>query len=124
MGLYEFKRDQRLLTPKDFRKVFDGKTIRAACPEIVFIALPTTLPKSRIGFILAKKNIKHAVKRNLLRRICREHFRKFSHLYEHKDIIVLARKGAGNLDRKTINNIVKKMLAKLDKRLIESSEKS
>jgi len=120
MGLYEFTRDQRLLTPKDFRKVFDGKTTRAACPELLFIALPTKSQHSRIGFILAKKHIKHAVKRNLIRRIAREHFRQFQHQFKHKDIIVLARKGAGDLDRKSINIITRKMLSKIERRLIES----
>jgi len=119
MGLYEFTREQRLLTSKDFRKVFDSKTTRSACPELIFIACPTKNQHSRIGFILAKKHIKHAVKRNLIRRIAREHFRQFQHQFEHKDIIVLARKGAGELNRKAINTIIKKMLAKLERRLLE-----
>ncbi len=122
-GLHGYSRDQRLLTPGDFRTVFNGKTTRAACPELLFIALPTDRPKSRIGFVFAKKHIKHAVQRNLIRRICREHFRLAEQRYAHKDIIVLARKGAAELDRKSINTLVRKMLAKLDTRLLQEQAK-
>lgn len=117
MGLYEFTRQKRLLTPGDFRKVFDGKTVRAGSPELLFIALPTSGPESRIGFILAKKHIKRAVKRNRIKRICREHFRQHQHNYKHKDIIVLARKGADQLDSNELHRLATKMLVKLDSRL-------
>ena len=116
---YGYSRDQRLLTPGDFRTVFNGKTTRAACPELLFIALPNQNTQSRIGFVFAKKHVKHAVQRNLIRRICREHFRLASHRFEHKDIVVLARKGAADLDREQIHKIVTKMLHKLDTRLIQ-----
>ena len=117
MGSYEFTRQQRLLTAKDFRGVFDLNHSRAACPELLFLAKKNNLNSSRIGFIIAKKHVKRAVKRNLIKRIIREEFRLNQHYYAQTDIVVLARKDADKLDRKALHAITRKMLKKLDQRL-------
>ncbi|AJQ92641.1 ribonuclease P protein component [Gynuella sunshinyii] len=121
MGSCEFTRQQRLLTAKDFRRVFDLTQSRAACPELLFLARTNDLPANRLGFIIAKKNVKRAVNRNLIKRIIREEFRLKPHSPTSIDIVVLARKGADKLDRKALHNITRKMFKKLDKRLQESA---
>ncbi len=118
MRLNGFSRNQRLLNAGDYQRVFNGKTVRASVPELLFLSIPTKNSQTRIGFILSKKTVKHAVKRNLIKRIAREQFRTYYHQYKHKDIVVLSRKGADKLDRKAIHAICRKMFKKLDERIL------
>jgi len=115
-----FTRQQRLLNAGDFRRVFDGTTTRAACPELLFLAIPNQQNLSRLGFIIAKKHVKLAVQRNLIKRVIREHFRQHPQTQPGKDIVVLARKGAAQLDKRALNAIARKMLLKIDQRMGES----
>ena len=49
---------------------------------------------SRLGIIVAKKNVKLAVQRNRIKRLLRESFRNKRDSLPNIDIIVLAKKGA------------------------------
>lgn len=119
MGLYGFPKQKRLLKSGDYRRVFDGCIVKASCPELLFLAITTDKPSSRIGFIISKKNVKHAVQRNLIKRIVREEFRQHPLSMPAKDIVVLARKGADQLSRKSLHSIARKMFKKLDRRVDE-----
>lgn len=123
MRLKGFTRDQRLLNAGDYQRVFDGKTVRVATPELLFLSIPTQKDHTRIGFIISKKSVKHAVKRNRIRRIIREEFRLYPHAYQHKDIVVLTRKGANQLESKALHTIARKMFRKLDERILNPQPK-
>jgi ribonuclease P protein component len=49
---------------------------------------------SRLGIIVAKKNVKLAVQRNRIKRLLRESFRNKRDSLPNLDIVVLAKKGA------------------------------
>lgn len=54
--------------------------------------------RTRLGIIIAKRHVKHATKRNRLKRVIRESFRyRQAHLPDI-DVIVLARPGVALLD--------------------------
>ncbi|MGR9037646.1 MAG: ribonuclease P protein component, partial [Gammaproteobacteria bacterium] len=58
------------------------------------LAVRNELDHPRLGLAIAKKNIKKAVRRNLIKRIVREAFRIRQHSLGSMDIVVLARKDA------------------------------
>ncbi|MEM8593761.1 MAG: ribonuclease P protein component [Pseudomonadota bacterium] len=85
-----FSKRKRLLIPSQYKAVFDGARVKASTKHLLLLAIPTELAHSRMGVIVAKKNIRLAVNRNRFKRIIREHFRTqpFSASY---DVVVLVR---------------------------------
>ena len=57
----------------------------------------------RLGLIIAKKNVKLAVKRNRIKRIVRESFRN-QKLIKNLDVIFLAKKGIGGLSNQELRD--------------------
>ena len=86
-----FPRQLRLTTAVDFRQVF-SKNIRMGDAGITILVSAHTGTKPRIGFAIAKKQIKKAVHRNGLKRIFRESFRKNQHRLPARDLVVMVRK--------------------------------
>ncbi|WP_405337873.1 ribonuclease P protein component [Marinospirillum alkalitolerans] len=87
-----FPRSKRLLTPGDFRYVFDHTQHKAFCCGYLLLATPARTPESRIGFVFAKKNLRLAVQRNRVKRIFRESFRTHQQAIPLLDLVVLATK--------------------------------
>jgi len=71
---HSFPRDRRLLTAADYRRVF-AKPLKSADACFTVLASPASLPVSRLGLAIAKKQLKHAVERNRIKRLVREYFR-------------------------------------------------
>lgn len=70
-----FLRSNRLLKPTDFHQVFKfGSKSHGSCFLVLY--KKNDLGINRLGLAVSKKNLKSAVKRNLVRRIVRESFRK------------------------------------------------
>lgn len=86
-----FPRQLRLTTAADFRQVFN-KNIRMGDAGITILVSAHTGTSPRIGFAIAKKQIKKAVHRNSLKRIFRESFRKNQHRLPARDLVVMVRK--------------------------------
>lgn len=84
---FAFTPEQRLRTKDAFLNVFRhtrpvyGRGLRLWCCQ-------KGTSVSRLGVIIRKKDIKHAVKRNRLRRIARDVFRKKAPFLKHIDIII------------------------------------
>ena len=91
-----FKKCKRLLNASDFREVFEHNRLKVANHSLLILAKPTDRPLSRLGLVIAKKNVPTAVQRNLIKRVVREAFRQ--HQFEiPMDIVFLARSGANKL---------------------------
>lgn len=116
---FAFARESRLLTPEQFQTVFN-KPVRAASPQLTLLARPNTSGCPRIGFTISKKNVKLAVQRNRLKRICREHFRCHQHKLPKVDIVVLAKKGADQMSNDEIKELFKGLCRTLRRRLATS----
>jgi len=114
-----FGPDYRLLTPGQFKNVFDGATCKASGPNVLLLARENNLDHCRLGLVIAKKSVRHAVDRNKIKRIARDSFRHNRAEMENMDIIVLARKGLGDLD----NTALHKLFADMWRRLIKSASK-
>lgn len=91
-----FPRSRRLLTAGDYKLVFSNP-IKVVCPPFTLLAVPSTKKRSRLGLIVAKKNVKSAVKRNRLKRLCRQSFRLRQHDLPAVDIVLLARRGSSEM---------------------------
>ena len=58
-----FSRELRLLTPSQFKYVFQDP-LRASSPEITILARQNDLEHPRLGLTVAKKHLKHAPELN------------------------------------------------------------
>ncbi len=85
-----FGRRERLIESNEFTRVFrNGR--RSVDVFFTVLYLPNSLGYPRLGLAVAKKNVRHAVRRNRLKRLARESFRLAGPALDSLDIVVLAR---------------------------------
>lgn len=112
-----FPKSKRLLTSRDYQQVFQHVIVKAGTAELFLLASPSAgTAGARMGFIIARKQVKKAVDRNRLKRIWREEFRQLQHEYPDLDIIVMTRKGAHQLSRQATHKAARYLLQKLRNR--------
>ena len=112
----EFGRELRLLAAKQFQQVFDQPT-RASAPQLTLLARANDLGHPRIGFVISRKNIRRAHERNRIKRLAREHLRLHQHQLPAVDLILLAKKGAQDLDNKELVDLLEGLWRTLIRRL-------
>ncbi len=103
-----FFRELRLLTPAQFKYVFQDPQ-RASSPEITILARPNQESVPRLGLAVAKKHLKRAHDRNRIKRLCRERFRLLQHQLPHYDFVIVVKQGIGRLDNQQIFNSLDKL---------------
>ena len=67
----------------------------------LILATPGATQSSRLGVVVAKKNIRRAVRRNRIKRLVREQFRHHP-FDEALDLVVLARSGVDEMDNPSV----------------------
>lgn len=97
-----FGKEHRLLTPKEFKQVFDGAVFKASHRCLLLLAIPTTGSVARMGLVIAKKHAKLAVQRNRMKRQLRESFRYHQSQLVGLDIVALAKPGLWQQDNATM----------------------
>ncbi|MEE4660191.1 MAG: ribonuclease P protein component [Halieaceae bacterium] len=112
-GSRGFPRETRLLSKQDFRRIFDSADCKASHQNVLLLAARNQLNHSRLGIIVAKKNVRLAVNRNRFKRVTRETFRNLESREENLDVIVMARRGADKLDNSTLSSILRQQWQKL-----------
>jgi len=115
-----FGKNRRLLGASDFQLVFKQARYKVSCQYLLLLALPANGPYSRVGLVVAKKNVRFAVERNRVKRILRESFRHNQGLLPTVDIVILVRSGIGTLS----NEDLRKKIDKLWRDLILKSGRS
>ena len=113
-----FGKNLRLLNASDFQAVFDDPPFRASHKHFLILARPNNLPYSRVGLVIAKKNIRLAVKRNLVKRMIRESFRTRQQNLGGIDAIVLARRGMDQLEKIEIRTQLDKQWQRIAKKAL------
>ncbi len=105
MAEQSFSKDCRLLTPNDYKAVFDKPDLRLGSKELLILVKKNEREKSRLGLVIAKKQIRMANRRNRVKRIIRESFRQevFKNSF---DIVVLARQTADLMDNKQLSDLM------------------
>ncbi|GAB3395623.1 ribonuclease P protein component [Azotobacter armeniacus] len=112
----DFGREKRLLIPRQFKAVFDSPTAKVPGKHVLLLARPNDLEHPRLGLVIGKKSVKLSVGRNRLKRLIRDSFRLNQDSLAGWDIVVVARKGLGELE----NAEVTQQFGKLWKRLARS----
>jgi ribonuclease P protein component len=112
MTALSFPKSSRLLTPRDYAGVFDNVQIRVPHRNFLILATLNTQGHARIGLVFSKKNLKHAVQRNRIKRRIRETFR-LQPSYPAMDIVVLGRRGLADVDNKTLNPLLNDLWSRL-----------
>ncbi|HET8704965.1 MAG TPA: ribonuclease P protein component [Pseudomonadales bacterium] len=110
-----FSRALRLLTPRDYKRVFDNTRFRASKPTLLVLAQPNDLPNGRLGLVIAKKHVKKAVQRNQVKRIIRESFRQHQAALEGLDFVVLARPGLAKVETLELRTMIDELWARVIK---------
>jgi len=104
-----FGKNRRLLGASDFQPVFNSARFKVSCQHLLVLALPASVDFSRIGLVVAKKNVRRAVDRNRVKRILRESFRHNQGLLPAVDIVILARSGIGTLSNEDLRQKIEKL---------------
>lgn len=73
--LRRFRSHQRLRNRRDFDGVFRQPSVRLRRGPLRLVARPNTHGVARLGIVVGKRMIKHAVGRNHAKRVIRESFR-------------------------------------------------
>jgi ribonuclease P protein component len=92
-NVFSFPPQLRLKKPADFKKVF-ANPVKSSDQYFTLLAIRNDLGHPRLGLAIAKKNIKKAVHRNVIKRAVRENYRQKQHSLGSMDIVVLARREA------------------------------
>ncbi|MGL4733777.1 MAG: ribonuclease P protein component [Enterovibrio sp.] len=115
---FAYPRELRLLAPDHFKYVFE-KPVRIGSPHLTILARENVFSHPRLGQAVPKKQLKLAVDRNRFKRLVRESFRHHQDTLPALDIVVIAKKSAGELD----NQELTALLHNLWKRLSRSARK-
>lgn len=108
-----FGKSRRLLNAAAFKTVFDQTENKVSNKELLCLSRKNGLDHPRLGLVIAKKNIRLSVQRNRVKRIIRESFRLHQHQLPAVDMIVMARKGLGELDNAAIHAELARMWQRL-----------
>jgi ribonuclease P protein component len=115
---FNYPRQRRLLIPAQFAAVFAEAPLRATHPNFLILARANTLGYPRLGLVIPKKHVRRANKRNRIKRIARETFRKEQHKFAGIDAIVLARHGADIVPTQQLTSIFIGLWKRISKRAI------
>ncbi len=113
----DFSKTRRLLNASDYSRVFDGTEAKTSNQYVLLLAKESTEPRHRLGLVVAKKNVRHAVQRNRVKRIAREMFRTREPTPPYMDVVLLARRGIDQLDNDQLSSILREQWRKLAQRV-------
>ena len=127
MPANSFPKTLRLLTPADYRRVFDSVDLKQGSPLFTFLARQNDKSRNRLGIIAAKRNIRSAANRNRMKRLVRESFRLIPETTYHKqsgnkasfDVIVLVKAGSDDQSNATILDTLDGQWKKLNRKAID-----
>lgn len=112
----DYSREKRLLTARHFKAVFDSPTGKVPGKNLLLLARENELDHPRLGLVIGKKSVKLSVQRNRLKRLMRDSFRLHQELLVGWDIVIVARKGLGDVENPELHQ----HFGKLWKRLARS----
>jgi len=85
-----FRRNSRLTTAREFSPVFKSN-LKIGNSLMTLLVSNHTSKQPRLGFAIAKKQVKRAVDRNKLKRIFRESFRQSQTELPNKDFVIMVK---------------------------------
>lgn len=116
MSDFGFGKSLRLLKASEYKQVFDDAKIKVSSAEILLLARPNGLTKPRLGLVIAKKHAKLAVTRNKIKRQARDSFRLCQSSLGAIDIVLLAKRGIGELDQAALRQTLDQLWDQLGRK--------
>lgn len=116
-----FRKSSRLLVSHDFKRVFQGASFKISHQHLLILAAPNQHLAPRLGLVIAKKNVRHAVQRNRIKRRIRETFRLQQHTLPPLDAIVLARSQLDSLSDAALTELLNQQWARLCKQVAKQN---
>ena len=101
VGDHSFTHHERLLNASQFQRVFD-QAKKSNCDVFTILSRENSIGHPRLGIVVAKRNLKRAVDRNLVRRIIRESFRLSKAQLPASDFIVILKKPLERVQREQL----------------------
>lgn len=101
---HSFSRQSRLVSKSDFQAVFANNAGKVTRKYLLVLYKPNQRLHARLGVVIGKRFIKHAVDRNRLRRVIRESFRHHQDSLKGLDLIVMIRSECSTLDKPSLRN--------------------
>lgn len=114
-----FTRQLRLLKPAEFKQVFSN-ACRVGTSHLTVLAASNQLGHPRLGMAISRKNVKRAVKRNLIKRQLRESFRLHQAIIGDFDVVVLAKQGSDTIPRHQLRSEIDSCWQKIAKKCATS----
>jgi ribonuclease P protein component len=114
--MQRFTKASRLLGPSQFSPVFSQARYRVSSSNLLVLVRPSQ-QSARLGLVVAKKNVRLAVKRNQIKRLIREAFRVRQAEFGTIDMVVLARSGLGSLNKQEISQQIHQLFDELLEKL-------
>lgn len=102
-GRATFGRDLRLLTPAQYRRVFQNAR-RSSDRYFTVLILGNDRSRARLGMAIAKKVLKRAVDRNRIKRMVRESFRLRQDDLAGLDLVVMCGRGVSHADGRQLRD--------------------
>jgi len=97
-----FPEKNRLSKPSDFQEVFKTAK-RYANKNFLVLVRNNSGDMARLGLAISARRIQTAVKRNMIKRLIRESFRRNKNRLKGMDIVVIAQNGAAGGDTDSIS---------------------
>lgn len=110
---FAFRKSSRLLASPEFQRVFRNAAYKVSHRYLLILATPNQLQHPRLGLVIGKKNVRHAVQRNRIKRHIRESFRLKQHNLPSVDAIVLARSQLDQLSNENLDALLDKQWDRL-----------
>jgi ribonuclease P protein component len=117
---FGFPPQLRLKKPAEYKKVF-AKPVKSSDTYFTLLAIRNDYDHPRLGLAIAKKNIKKAVHRNVIKRAVRENFRIQQQSLGNIDIVVLARREAVDAPQELLRKSLEKHWLRLVSRCASCS---
>ena len=111
-----FTKEQRLLTPSEFREVFDAPERKLHQSHLMAFVRANDQDKPRVGMAITKRKVPTAVARNLIKRQIREQFRTKALTLENKDIVFIVKKSIKDINNKELVNEINNIFKKIEKK--------
>lgn len=115
----QFPRNLRLRSNKDFQRVWQHPR-KFNDRHFLLVVSRNNLEHPRLGLGISKKKVNTAVARNRIKRVIRESYRQHWQQFDGTDIVVIAKQGAAELDKKTIRDQIEQLWQALKTYLTKS----
>ncbi|MDZ7686760.1 MAG: ribonuclease P protein component [Gammaproteobacteria bacterium] len=112
MATCRFRKRNRLLTAREYDRVFKQASHRIHTREFLMLAADNERDVSRLGTVVSKKVAGNAVERNRMRRLLKETFR-LSRVDSGVDVVFVARPPAGGKSNTELTEVLYGMWRKL-----------